>query len=182
MKNLTLILLLTLSFISCKKDEPPQTTTQPPTTNNQPSYVFTWDLDGISMSSVQTSSSIVSNRLSSAGFTDMEVGLSTFVIIRINNPAIGIYNLPDSSSILTIGTDPSIQLGIPNGIGQNASPFYTNQTGILIGTNNGEIELTKVDYVNKLVSGTFHGRVAFNYDSSMVHEITNGVFTDIPFL
>lgn len=181
MKKIIILLITVTLFAGCKKDEPvtPVTTT-PTTTNNQTqSFTINYELDGVPHVSVIHSSSIISGQMSLGGFDNTDASIATAVILRVENPSVSSYSLGDTANYVT--NNLNISLLIPNAPGQAGSYFYSNMTGTILGNNNAQITITELDYTNKIVSGTFNARVVYNYDTTEVHEITNGVFTDVPF-
>lgn len=182
MKKIIIILITITLFIGCKKSDPitPVTST---INNNTQSFTYIYELDGVPMTSVYNSSSIMNNQMSLSGFNDTDIANAIAVVLRVKNPIVGTYNLIDTSYLTSGSNDLNISLIIPNNTGASGSDyFYSNMTGTLIGNNNAQITITEIDYTNKVVSGTFNGRVVWNYDTTEIHEITNGVFTDVPFI
>jgi len=171
------MLLGVLVLCQCGQDDPePDTTT---TTTNADGTV-TYYVDGVlHTSNIGSDGAIIYNGLFQLLASDMS-DPQVYYGITLNYmgiDSIGTYYLEDSLSFVTDY--------IALSVGTNG--YFTGYCQYS-GNNGAYINITKLDYTNSIISGTFEGQVCYELDTiggatildTVTHIITDGIFTNVP--
>ena len=90
-----------------------------------------------------------------------------------------VFSVKDSGvHIYTLAMKSAFNFG---GYTDAASIAFSSNEGINPGDSGGTLAITSIDRANKLINGTFNFK-AFHQDNRTQRTITEGVFTNIPYL
>lgn len=162
-----LTLALAAGFSSCSKDDDDDNRSTPPPSNPAPTAVMTAKVDNVNWSSLsnRASGSIISGTSNLTGVAN-DSSMITMTITQ--NITVGTYGLGPSSG--------------------NAGVFATSTSGSAPAWSSngnpacyGTLTVTSMDQTNKRFSGTFSFK-AWRATDNTFREITNGVFTDVPYV
>ncbi len=156
MKKTLIIVLPIVSFCSCKKDSKINDTVNPTTS-------FTCKINGSSWSAISRVTRKQGN---------------TFIITGTGSLRNDVLN------ITTFGTQVnSYTLSTIDGKTEFTATFTsdTQNNDSLYQATSGIVQLTKVDTVNKKISGTFQFRTSKIINPLLIKEITNGSFTNLTY-
>ncbi len=176
----TSVLILILSFLNCSSNDNSETAVQ---------KNFKFDVDGITADYSDGTSGTLYNdgtelRINGLPLTAGSVGEQLYLKIGevTSNTTIaeGVYTIGNSNGF--INENIVYRDGTSTGGFELYAPGIAYACNVLSDEVVGEINLTNLDAVNKLASGTFSGSLFLlntNGDITTT-EITNGVFTNIP--